>query len=444
MQTLYTKTGSLSKLDKTEEEIIKENLVGEKLRYKDLSEDQKLAYDYLFKWLNTNSKVTEYITLGGLAGSGKTTLISVIADDLISQGRLVNFIALTGKAVNVLRSKLMAHGLESSKIEARTVHSFIYSPIEEKGTGRIEKWMRKENAGESNLIVFVDEASMIDEIIFNDLKKAVEQFKNVKFIFVGDHGQLPPIKGKLNLMADPKIKLEKIHRQAENSPIIILAHHARNGERIKLSMECDQIKFKKTSDISELYSLEDKSNFDKVCLSALNVRRTRINGVLKNFFNPNSYHLVNKDDIVICLRNANAEIDAIKTGKITDLFRVVNGMRGIVKTNFDYSEELIASNLEIFFPEERYYYNGLVNIKQFLRHKTFDAYIDIDPLATSWDQVGELYDFGWSMTCHKAQGSQFKDVIIDYYRPKMFNNDLWNRWLYTAITRAVDSVTLMY
>ena len=105
-----------------------------------------------------------------------------------------------------------------------TIHSLIYSPITN-SREEIVGWERKEEI-KFNLII-VDESSMIDQFIWADLLSY-----GVPIIAVGDHGQLPPIKGTFNLMSNPEIKLEEIHRQKKGNPIIELSVIARKLGKI--------------------------------------------------------------------------------------------------------------------------------------------------------------------------------------------------------------------
>ena len=62
------------------------------------------------------------------------------------------------------------------------------------------------------------------------------------------------------------------------------------------------------------------------------------------------------------------------------------------------------------------------------------------PNAKSWHQVGELFDYGYVLTAHKAQGSQWRDVVINYEASQKSTQEERTRWLYTAITRASERV----
>ena len=104
----------------------------------ELSKDQLGAYDYLMDWLvKPNSK---YITFGGYAGCGKTTLIGVIRRTLPAATR-VAMAAYTGKAASVLKRKLHSSGISKYMNDyIGTIHGLIYEPLEDKSSGDFLEW----------------------------------------------------------------------------------------------------------------------------------------------------------------------------------------------------------------------------------------------------------------------------------------------------------------
>src|SRR5262249_11653739 len=165
----------------------------------DLSEEQQEAVDYLLGFPE------DVQTLGGYAGTGKTTVVKALHEE---QPEFA-VCAFTGKAANVLRQK---------GVPATTIHSRIYHPEEVEYRDAKGKWQTKvtyilkmpdklECQG-----FIVDEASMVGRQLYDDLCSF-----DLPIIFVGDHGQLEPVEGRgFNLMADPDVTLEVIHRNAGN------------------------------------------------------------------------------------------------------------------------------------------------------------------------------------------------------------------------------------
>lgn len=164
---------------------------------------------------------TPFITLGGYAGTGKTTLLGQLRTALHEKNKKlrVSFCSYTGKATRVMKSKLVSNAALQDQDSISTIHGLLYTPILD-DKENITGWKRKDEV-ECDLII-IDEASMIDKEIWNDLLSY-----HIPIIAVGDHGQLPPIRGTFNVMEHPDLRLEEIHRQAKGNPIIEVSVKAR-------------------------------------------------------------------------------------------------------------------------------------------------------------------------------------------------------------------------
>lgn len=426
-----------------------------------LSGDQVHVYDQVLAWFKDPNRRQD-LKFGGLAGTGKTTLVSVLAVELLKRDVPVVFGAFTGKAANVLGRKLKASNI---KADCKTLHSLLYQAIvhdhkeaSSKGCvngskcpklGRIERWQLR-NEIEAGLIV-VDEASMVNKDLWEDLLSF-----GVPVLAVGDHGQLPPIgsgKDNVNLMSKPDLVLEKIHRQAAGNPILALAHHVRAGKRLD--------RFEATDD-----RVTFGQNFATVLESAIaNVRATAETAPpgpfgLQPFYNA----LLNR--AVICGKNATRatinrlfrrllgyEGDAPDPGDIVIALKnfkpVFNGMRGIFEgADYDYeTNEYGAFAGHVLFPDDGLRIRGDICYPQFGREKTYEHPRDVphpptvEP-APKWDMTGLLLDFGYALTCHKAQGSQWADVVVCAYDTFGTADDR-KRWLYTAVTRAAERLVVV-
>lgn len=183
-----------------------------------LTDEQSNAVRCISNWFNSKMKHQFPFVLAGLAGTGKTVLAKFIIDELKLSESTVAFCAYTGKAAMVLRRK---------GIPATTIHSLIYEPYEEID-GNI-RFQRKPSINCDIKLIIVDEASMVGKELQEDL-----QSYGIPVCYIGDHGQLPPISDDMsNLMLKPHFKLETIHRQALDNPIIYVADLARRGINIK-------------------------------------------------------------------------------------------------------------------------------------------------------------------------------------------------------------------
>jgi exodeoxyribonuclease V len=167
-----------------------------------LSPDQDRVLLALMSWLR--EKPSLFITVGGYAGTGKTTLVSVLRAIIkeLYPNYKVAFACYTGKASQVLKQKLVAQKAIQPKDFCGTIHSLMYTAVTSED-GQILRWKR--NAELPYDLIIIDEASMVTSDIWNDLTKY-----GLPMIAVGDHGQLPPIDSAFNLMDNPELRLEKM------------------------------------------------------------------------------------------------------------------------------------------------------------------------------------------------------------------------------------------
>jgi exodeoxyribonuclease-5 len=197
-------------------------------------------------------------TLGGYAGTGKTTVLAELAR--LRPNYAV--VAPTGKAADVLRRK----GVD----RAETIHSAIYTPKKIPGGG-VEFVLRPLPPCSGFL---VDEASMVGERLHRDLASF-----GVPVIYLGDHGQLPPVKGTLNLMADPTHRLERIHRNA--GPIARFAEHLREGGSAPRFDSADAVRIVSPRDVTPGLILGHDQ-----CIAAYNRTRHGLNRRVREHLGP--------------------------------------------------------------------------------------------------------------------------------------------------------------
>ncbi len=372
-----------------------------------LSKDQNNAIRQILNWLKKpNSK---YITIGGYAGTGKTTIISILRQELfdIDKNIRVAFCSFTGKASRVLASKLEENDCVQKGDSISTIHSLIYSAILNQND-EIIGWTRKDYLNFD--LIIVDEASMIDEAIWTDLLSY-----DIPIIAVGDHGQLPPISGKFNLMSKPNIMLTEIHRQAKDNPIIELSIQARNTGFIPFGTYGNNIKKLNLQENQEtLVDLISQYNDETIILCGYNNSRIKLNKYVRKqlYFESDMPQF---KDRVICLKNNRSK-------------EIYNGMIGKI--------ESIEQDFDLFFAkinfEDVHRFSGLIlpeqfNSKNLITEKKSNMEYD-------------FFDFGYAITVHKAQGSQYKRVILFEEKFNKSDDDMWKKWLYTAVTRATDEL----
>jgi exodeoxyribonuclease-5 len=279
-------------------------------------------------------------------------------------------------------------------------------------------WKKKEKI-EADLII-IDEASMVDFSIWRDLCSY-----GVPIIAVGDHGQLPPIEGNFNLMEKPDFKLEEIHRQAKDNPIIKLSILARKNGQIPIGNYGRNVKktCREDPDSQELVNdlLQDYKD-QTLVLCGYNLTRVKLNKYIREAlgFETNS---PGKGDRVICLRNNHAK-------------KICNGMLGKISSIEDLDGYFYKTEIEMDGEERPY--EGLILKDQFNRTQalnfTKERYLTIK---------SDLFDFGYALTVHKAQGSQAKRVILFEERFSKMDDEMWRRWLYTGVTRAEEELFII-
>jgi exodeoxyribonuclease-5 len=372
----------------------------------------------------------------GYAGTGKTTIIRHFMETLGIRSETC-FAAFTGKAAMVMRKQ---------GVQASTIHSLIYEPVppsekeckeiekkileaetvEEKGRlkgelaekSKVHFVLRdKDNSRLKNArLLVLDEVSMINDQMLQDLMTF-----NIPMIVLGDKGQLPPIDGEGALTrVPPDVLLTEIHRQAEGNPIIDFATRARNGiyiPKIQLgrSKHCDQASLGKEEVLAADQIICGKNTTRRM----LNQRIRSLRGY------SNLYPQVGEK--LQCLKN-NAE---------KQLF---NGLMCEVVAVRELLDVSIQLDLKLETDLE-----GKAPTPVLALRAHFDVYKDPESLKNiPWylkDGIDE-FDFGYAITCHKAQGSQWDKVLIWDDKFLIWKKQERKQWLYTAITRAVDSVTI--
>lgn len=334
----------------------------------------------------------------GFAGTGKTTLARHFADGI---GGLTCYAAFTGKAALMMQ--------RNGCVGASTIHGLIYQVIE-MPDGRTEFVLDRESAAKDAALLVIDECSMVDEEIGRDLLSF-----RVPILVLGDPAQLPPVRGAgFFTDAEPDVMLTEIHRQARDNPIIQLATAARSG---------DQIQFGEygRSRVVERGTLEEEDILSaSQILVGKNATRRAFNAKIRRLLGRDGV-FPEEGDRVVCLRND-------KTCGIFNggLFTVLDGMPrprgrkvGMVLRSDD-------------FPDR-------AAIKVTVLRDFFDG--NPDDLDWKVRRGSQEFDYGYVLTCHKAQGSQWSDVVI-YDESGIFRDEA-RRWLYTAITRASDRITLV-
>ena len=356
------------------------------------SPQQKLAMLKIKTWLSDKNR-KQVFKMFGYAGTGKTFLISKILEIVDN----VIFATYTGKAAHVLRTK---------GVPASTIHSLIYKLVDDE-KGKLTWEINPDSKIRYCKLIIIDEVSMVNEEMARDLMS----FKK-PILVVGDPGQLPPVSGTgFFIQGEPNVMLTEIHRQAKDSPIIQLATAVRMGLDLDFG-NYDTSRVIRRKDLKA----EDILNADQILVGKNDTRISfnhRIRELLK-FEDPNPVY----GDKLICLRN-NKELG------------ILNGSMWYVNEN---KQTPRISNLIIRDEFEEYNTRKVSIPIEFWTGN--EAKLEYD-----FKRRHQEFTYGYAITAHKSQGSQWNNVLI-FDESFVFRDDA-KKWLYTATTRASDKVTIV-
>lgn len=365
----------------------------EKLQKINFSDSQKEAIK-----LSLSHNVS---VISGGPGTGKTTIVraitSILVKDLDYSEKDIALLAPTGRA-----SKRLS---DVCRMDASTIHRFL-KWNKEKDTFQLNEYNK------SNVkVVIVDEASMLDVLVFDSLLRALKL--DIKVVLVGDVNQLPSV-APGNLLYDiisskyiPTALLTDLYRQAEESSIVKLAYTLNKGKPVL--EESKDLEYIETGEIIE--NIKKLINKDSELSSFIILAPMykgingidRINQEIQAFLNPPSKHkserkfsntIFREGDKVLQLNNLPDE-------------NVFNGDIGYVK-------KIVGSNIYVNFDDNVVKYTN-----------SLQSYLTL----------------GYAVSIHKAQGSEFETVILPL--SKTYNRMLYRKLYYTGITRAKNKLYLV-
>jgi exodeoxyribonuclease-5 len=347
-------------------------------------------------WLRSSEKPV--FRLFGYAGTGKTTLAKHVAEGVPGD---VVFAAYTGKAAHVMRHK----GCRG----AGTIHSLIYRARGEDESGRTFSLNDESAAGKAALII-IDECSMVDEEIGRDLLSF-----GTKVLVLGDPAQLPPVAGGgFFTSAEPDVMLTEVHRQAFDDPIIRMSMTVREGGKLEEgSYGASRVIGR------DALEQDDVLGADQVLVGRNNTRRS-YNGRIRKLLDRDSPVPI-AGDMLVCLRNNRKR--GLLNGSLWKVERAGRPRKGLLRYTLS-PEETEAGRART-----------IVSINPAF----FDGTADELPLAQR--RRSDEFDFGYVLTVHKAQGSQWDNVML--FDESFAFREHRARWLYTGITRAASRLTVV-
>lgn len=439
-----------------------------------------LLADFTFSSLQERS----CLILKGYAGTGKTSVSGAYVKALRENKKTFVLLAPTGRAAKVFS--------QNADFPAFTIHKFIYRKKAEKGGGvslALAPNLRK------NCVFLVDEASMIGDFsllndgtvssrnLLDDLMEFVFQHSSNKLIFIGDEGQLPPVGSDFSPALNPEymqhhffgasfqeVKLTKVLRQAENSLILKNATKFRKSfdedhfPKLFTDRQKDVIRIDGMALQEELENAYNRYGIDEtIFITKSNKKASYYNLQIRNRILWFEEDLCKNDWLMVVKNNyfwleelspmgfiANGEIfRIIRTGKREERYGHKFVWATILFVDYEEVGELEVLLLldilhneqpgmtreqqkQLFFAVEEEYaeeHNKQKRYEKIMKNPYFNAL-----------QV----KFSYAVTCHKSQGGQWEAVFVDHgYIMDEYSDPSFNRWLYTAFTRAKTRLYLV-
>ena len=377
-----------------------------------LTDQQAEALKKAKYWYTTRNK--QVFEISGAAGTGKTSVVYFLVDELKINHEDVLFVAFVGKATLALARK---------GNNAKTIHSAIYDAVEiprldEKGKPIIInnrpmttiEFVKKEKLPDNIKLIVVDEAGMVSEKLALDILSF-----GIPVIALGDNNQLDPIFGQRFFLAKPDVELTEPMRQSADSPIIYLAHRAMKGKPIKIGKYGNNCYVINKSMITD--NMLSKSD---IVICNRNKTREELNTYIRHNILKIDTDVPKIGEKLICTQNN-------WTRCIDDNIYLINGMIGYVENV--YLDTYNGRTLTIDFRPDFLEYDYFKKVK-----------IDFNNLITKYENrtnkrsYYDLFEYGYAVTIHKYQGSEADKVFI--YSEPYGTADFRRKALYTAITRA--------
>ncbi len=422
-----------------------------------------------------NAEAGQVFILKGSAGTGKTSLMQALVRQLGSTGTPIYLLAPTGRAAKVLAQRTAK--------EATTIHKQIYM-LEERldAGGKISgfSFTLRDFEPEEPAVFVVDEASMLGSMpskeglmrtngLLDDLLRYV--FENSgwnRLIFVGDPFQLPPVQelrsaalnsGDLALrgIASQEFNLREVKRQLRHSGILQIATQLR--DQLEQKRLFDPASFELPDDIGQIHSVDAalelyldlyKQDPDEVTMVTYsNFWAQRINKKFRRLLHGGEEAMPVPGESMLVIRNHYLnKSDFIANGEEINLISHQGELEEYAGLQW-----LKAEYAFVDLKGRRHIRHGrvlfdLLNSKEaglsqpayqmlLIARKNAETYGPFDPYLNALQ-----LKYPYAITTHKAQGGEWKHVFV--LMEKAYGSDeLYQRWLYTAITRASGNLYLV-
>lgn len=382
---------------------------------------QKIGLEKAKSWFNNRNK--QCFEISGIAGSGKTTLVYYIIQELGLTLDDVVFVAYIGKAALALARK---------GTPATTIHHLIYNvenvpKTDENGgivydpaTNRpytVAKFVKKDRLSSKIKLIVVDEGAMVSSKIAEDLMSF-----NIPMIILGDRNQLPPVMGQSVFLRNPDVLLTEPMRQSLDSPIIYLAQRAMRGQYIEYGKYSNNVMVVPKKDITNNMLLTSD-----VVICHKNSTREDINNKVRYDILKRRFQYPTIGDKIICRQNN----WSLSIGE--DIY-LINGLIGYVENVHleTYDKHSICVDFRPEFLQNSLFHKLKIDYKYIC-----SSYEDKLTMKRSFYNK---FEYAYAITCHLSQGSEYDSVLV--YNEDIFDKNFYRKWLYTAITRSSNSLIL--
>ncbi len=385
-----------------------------------LSEEQELA---ILKAVSS----TVCVITGG-PGTGKTTILNELISIFEQNGITTALAAPTGRAAKRME--------KASGRQAKTIHRMLEYGMQDDEIEDMDGiFMKNEENPLDSEAVIIDESSMIDIFLLNNLLSAIEP--GTRVIFTGDADQLPSV-GPGNVLKDiinsgcvPVATLTEVFRQTGN--IAMNAHRINRGEQAELFSAGDFV-FIPASDQEETVELVI-SEYKRAVGDAENINDVQIICPVKNgTIGVKNINQVIRDQVNPRL----VEKDEIQYGET--VFRVGDK---VMQTANNYNKEWYLKGQNRITSMGSGIFNGDIGVIEDIDNDEKEITIVFDNEKVCEFDINELQDIehAYAVTVHKSQGSEFDTVILPLYYSG--NTFLTRNLLYTAVTRAKERIIII-
>ena len=446
-----------------------------------LTPDQDRAMEQFFRYHRDEIGRAVFV-LEGAAGTGKTFLIRLLTYFLVKQGYKVALLAPTGRAAKVITKR--------TKRYASTVHRYIYAPSETPGGGMV--FRLKENKDPSKMYYIVDEASMVGDGgedgagsgLLADLLKFVFQDENKrKIIMVGDPAQLPPVGSQTSPALDLEYmrknyrmrvlgtQMKEVMRQSEFSEVLRYATEVREAMESDIPPIIEKVwggeveyvdnGYEAMELYSGLFRAEDPDAV--VFLTYSNKLAVDVNLAVRKLLHDPEEDLIRSEQIMVVRNNyawgeqqftfiANGEMGFVREVH-RETYEEKYGFRWVdVLIEFqDLSNNSVEVECKVVLDllADKKAQMSFTDMQQVQRARR-EEYQTMPKTKAMETMRKDPYvnalqiKYGYAVTGHKAQGGQWRNVIIAFepmYQGMTMHDYL--RWAYTAITRAEDKLYML-